>query len=166
METVAMYWEPQIKTYGFQVTYNLVLYRYIVSPDLSAQWDRAMQRAAGDTERFHLLTAQPGTDDELDLILLCENEDKPASLDPLSTQMPATADRRLQTVSPVALLCFQGPHYGDRYGVADFTYRALGKTARHLHVAVFAGASVYLIFPEDRIGAAKHRLAAAFRIPG
>ena len=166
METVAIYWEAQIKTYGFQITRNLALYRYAVSADLSAQWDRAMQQLAREADRFKLLTAQPGKDLELDLILLCEQAEKAATPDPLSTQMPATADRRIQKIAPVALLCFQGPHYGDRYGVADFTYRALGETARHLHAAVFAGASVYLVFPEDRIDAARERLEAAFRIPG
>jgi len=165
METVAMYWEPRIKTYGFQVTRYLALYRYAFSADLSAQWNRAAAGIADNVDRFHLVTAQPGSRGELDLLLVCEPGLPETAADPLSIEMPAAADHRVESITPVAMLCFQGPHYGDRFGIADFTYRSLEKYARHLHAAVFSCASVYLVFPEDRIAEARSRLEAAFRIP-
>ncbi len=35
METIAMYWEPRIKTYGFQVEKGLALHKYVLSADLA-----------------------------------------------------------------------------------------------------------------------------------
>jgi len=69
-------------------------------------------------------------------------------------------------ITPVELIYFQGPHFGDRFGIADFTYRALKDDADDLLGAVFSCASIYLVLPEGAAGRAKERLTAAFHVPG
>ncbi len=165
METVAMYWEPQIKTYGFQVVKNLALYKYRIPADLPARWERAIERIEEGQNRFQLVCAQLSEPSDLDLLLLCDPEQGASLARQIEAEIPAVADRR-QVIAPVELIFFQGPHFGDRFGVADFTYKALKEQAGLLLAAVFACASIYLILPEGVADETKNLLAAAFRIPG
>ena len=165
METIVMYWEPQIKTYGFQVVKDLALYKVKMPPDLPAEWTRAIKRIEDEPNRFHLLYAQLRESSELDLRLVCEPEQGRSLARRIKAEIPGAGDR-LRVKAPVELIYFQGPHFGDRFGIADFTYRALKEKADVLLAAVFASASIYLILPEGAADATRDRLAAAFRIPG
>ena len=165
METVAMYWEPQIKTYGFHVVKDLALYKYKIPANLPARWERAIERIEAGQNRFQLVCVQLSESSELELLLLCEPAQGVCLARHIEAEIPAVADR-LQVTTPVELLFFQGPHFGDRFGVADFTYQALKEKADLLLAAVFACASIYLILPEGAADETKTRLAAAFRIPG
>ena len=165
METVVMYWESQIKTYGFQVVKDLALYKYRIPADLPAEWARAIERIEDGPNRFHLLCAQLNESSELDLGLLCEPEQGVSLARRIAAEIPAAGDR-LQVTFPVELIFFQGPHFGDRFGIADFTYKALKEKSDLLLAAVFACASIYLILPEGAADETRTRLAAAFRIPG
>ena len=165
METVAMYWEPQIKTYGFQVVTNLALYKYSIPADLPAEWRRAIQRVEDGPDRFLLLFAQLSASSKLDLRLLCEPEQGVSLARRIAAEIPEEDDRPQVTV-PVELIFFQGPHFGDRFGIADFTYKALQEKSDVLLAAVFTCASIYLILPEGAADDTRTRLAAAFRIPG
>jgi len=164
-ETRAVYGEPQIKTYGFQVVKNLALYSYRLPADLPAEWTRAIKRIEDEATRFHLLQAQLRESFELDLQLLCEPEQGAPLARRIAAEIPAAGDRLLVT-APVELIFFQGPHFGDRFGIADFTYKALEEKTDVLLAAVFACASIYLMLPEGAADEARTRLAAAFRIPG
>ena len=80
--------------------------------------------------------------------------------------LPAAEGCQCRVTTPVELLFFQGPHYGDRYGIADFTYQALKNHADLLLATVFSCASVYLVLPEGSAEGVKDRLTAYFNIPG
>ena len=164
METVAMYWEPRIKTYGFQVVKGLTLLKYVLSADKAMQWERALVRPGVYEDRFSLFCAQLNKASDLDLLLLCRPEQGSALDRHIEAEIPAAADRR-RVISPVELLFFQGPHFGDRFGIADFTYKALKEQSDLLLAAVFACASVHLILPEGAADKTKTMLDAAFRIP-
>jgi hypothetical protein len=165
METIAMYWEPQIKTYGFQVVKDLALYKYRMPADLPAGWARAIKRIEDEPNRFHLVFTQLRESSELDLRLLCEPEQGVSLARRIAAEIPAAGDR-LQVTAPVESIFFQGPHFGDRFGIADFTYKALKEQSDVLLAAVFACNSIYLILPEGAADEIRTRLAAAFRIPG
>lgn len=165
METVVMYWESQIKTYGFQVVKDLALYKYRIPADLPAEWTRAIARIEDGPNRFYLLYAQLSESSAFDLRLLCEPEQGVSLARRIAAEIPA-AGNRLQITFPVELIFFQGPHFGDRFGIADFTYKALQEKSDMLLAAVFACASIYLILPEGAADETRTRLEAAFRIPG
>lgn len=165
METVAMYWEPQIKTYGFQVVKELALFNYALPAQLSAPWDRAMGTIDHGHSRFHLVCGQLNEAFDIDLLLLCESAQGDSFARHVEAEIPVAKSCRRQMICPVELLFFQGPHFGDRFGIADFTYRALQNHVDYLLAAVFSSASIYLVLPEGLAGEAKKRLTAAFRIP-
>ena len=165
METIAMYWEPQIKTYGFQILKDLALYRYRMPADLPGEWMQAVKQIEDRSNRFHLLYTQLSESSELELRLLCEPEQGVALARRMAAGMPTAGDRP-QVTAPVELIFFQGPHFGDRFGIADFTYNALKEKADLLMAAVFVCNSIYLILPEGEADETITCLSAAFRIPG
>jgi hypothetical protein len=165
METVAIYWEPQIKTYGFQVVKELALFNFALPAQMPASWDRAMETIDNGHNRFHLLCGQLNETADIDLMLLCESAQCDSFARQVEAELPVAKSCPRQMICPVELLFFQGPHFGDRFGIADFTYRALRNHADYLLAAVFSSASIYLVLPEGLAGEAKKRLTAAFRIP-
>ena len=72
---------------------------------------------------------------------------------------------RLRVDNPVELVYFQGPHYGDRYGIACAALSALAKHGVTVLAVVCAGASVYMITPKGMACTARNALIGAFSIP-
>jgi hypothetical protein len=165
METVAMYWEPRIKTYGFQVVKELAIYRYLIPLNQSNHWERALECIEKGHSRFHLICGQLNESLDLSLLLLCGPDRGRSFSRPIEADIPVVEGCQRQVIAPVELLFFQGPHFGDRFGVADFTYRALKDHANDLLAAVFSGASIYLVLPEGAADGALDQLNAAFNIP-
>lgn len=165
METVAMYWEPRIKTYGFQVVKELAIYRCLIPVDMSNHWNRALELIENGPNRFHLICGQLNETSELSLSLLCQPDQGRSFSGDIEAEIPVAEGFRSQMITPVELLYFQGPHFGDRFGIADFTYRALKNHADGLLAAVFSCASIYLVLSEGAADRAKERLTAAFIIP-
>ncbi|MGD9368899.1 MAG: hypothetical protein PVH87_24560 [Desulfobacteraceae bacterium] len=166
METVAVYWEPQIKTYGFQVVRELAMYTCAIPADLPPTWEGALTGLDNGRRGFELVCGQMNDAGGIDLLLLYAWACRSEFARRVEAVIPIDAARPKQAIGPVELIFFQGPHFGDRFGIADFTYRALGDHAERLLAAVFSCASVYLVLPEGGADAAKERLSAAFRIPG
>lgn len=164
METIAMYGEPQIKTYGFQVVKALALYNYRIPADLPTEWARAIKRIEDGPNRFHLVYTYLNASSQFDLRLLCEPDQGVSLARRIAAEIP-TADGQLHIDIPVELIVFQGPHFGDRFGIADFTYQALKEKSDLLLAAVFACHSIFLILPEGMADETKTCLSAAFRIP-
>ena len=160
-----MYWEPRIKTYGFQVVKELALYRYLIPVNQSNHWERALELIENGPNRFHLICGQLNETSELSLSLLCESDQARSFSRDIEAEMPVDEGFRYQMITPVELLFFQGPHFGDRFGVADFTYCALKDHANDLLAAVFSCASIYLVLPEGKADGALDQLNAAFNIP-
>jgi hypothetical protein len=97
----------------------------------------------------------------LRVYLVCEEKgchDRTAGLDKTVGQW--TAWER----TAVDLVFFQGPHFGDRYGILDFTIRALGADVTLLGT-VCATATIYLVLPSGQGRKAKEILHGAFEIP-
>jgi hypothetical protein len=165
METIAVYWESQIKTYGFQVVRELAMYSCTVPVDLLPTWEGALTSVDNGRRGFELVCGQMNDACGIDLMLLYAWACRSEFVHRLEAVVPIDAACPKQAIGPVELIFFQGPHFGDRFGIADFTYHALGDHTDRLLAAVFSCASVYLVFPKGGADAAKERLSAAFRIP-
>jgi aspartokinase len=65
---------------------------------------------------------------------------------------------------PVGLVCFHGPHYGDRYGIAETVFKTLDGKVKII-ASSFSGAAVYLVFHMDDIKTAISLLSQTFETP-
>ena len=182
METFAVYWEPIIKTYGIAERTGLCL----ISLDLP--FDRLSDGGAclpDIVSRFGgsliLIFSRPASPAGLRLNLLLdrppENVDRVEKVDAVEKKAQSAQPMDMNRVdfggvcsglrvdNPVELVYFQGPHYGDRYGIAGAAVTALAEHGVPLLAVVCTGASVYLITPKGMACAARNALKEAFSTP-
>lgn len=162
METSASFFESRIKTYGFEV-----------EPDLALLDIRFSARDLGVLARMALGLGQEGG--RFRMVLLDLEPEGPGRMSLLtSPQWMSSLERLLETfVSsvrlekhfPVDLLHFQGPHFGDRYGIADAAFSALEKASISWLAGGCVGSSIQIILPSGLTEKAKTTLATSFRTP-
>ena len=164
METFAVYWEPIIKTYGMAERTGLVLITAELPQDRlcdGGMWlSRMAERFAGD---LILIFARPAAPSGLSLHLLLDRLP-----DHAGASIPAEPDDirpGLRVDNGVELVYFQGPHYGDRYGIAAAAVTALVQHGVPILSVVCTGASVYLVTPKGKASAARKALSSAFSSP-
>jgi hypothetical protein len=165
METIAVYWESKIRTYGFNLFEGVGLHRIDLLADDLATWAGALHSVTDDEASFRLVWCQRETPGPFTFFLVC-NEDTWHGLHPLPASGGSEAQAaQAMTHTPADVICFHGPHFGDRYGIMDFTYRALAQGPVPLLGAVCSVASIYLVVPAGWGGKTQALLMAAFEIP-
>ncbi len=182
METFAVYWEPVIKTYGIAERTGLCLVTLDLPFDRISDGGDWLTRFASRFEgslvlifsrpappaglRLHLLLDQVPENVALERMETLDKNARPAqSLDMKNAALDSVFSG-LRIDSPVELIYFQGPHYGDRYGIASAAIMALAEKEVPLLAVVCTGASVYLITPQGKASAARNSLSDAFSTPG
>ena len=165
METIAVYWESTIRTYGFNLFDGLRLSRIGVAPADMGAWGEALQSMADHEPAFRLVWAQAGTPKSVKFFLLCDDNHWSRVQPFLERHRQLGTIGEMQAVERVDLLFFQGPHYGDRYGVLDFTLAPLTKAGTPLLAIACSVATIYLVLPAGEGAAAKRILSSSFEIP-
>ena len=160
MDTIAVYWEPRIKTYGFQRITDLALieFSYPLSEIKSLGEILSQDRLQGLRSKF--IIAQQ-SDQKISFILCLpvkEGKDFHASLE----KTPGPTPHRY--IYPVGIIFFHGPHFGDRYGVADATFSALSKAEIQIMASGCSSSSVFLVLLQDDIDKAEEALTQIFEV--
>jgi hypothetical protein len=160
METIAIYFEPVIKTYGILERTDLVLWSLTLRPALLARLAPSgpAEQAAQDLE---LVVACPLSDGRIRLHLVLNTA---SHVPPWVDAIDKACDDR-QRVAPVAMVYFQGPHFGDRYGIAEAALTALVRHGIEILVVACAGASLHFVVPRDQAQTARQALSTAFVVP-
>jgi aspartokinase len=164
VETAASYWEPVIKIYGSNIKTDLELITVRVSQsNLPALKSRCMH---GEDPHgcFELVIAHPLPDDALQLAVLYGRE-REKSIQRLLFDMDHNHHRCLTEHVPVELLYLHGPHFQDRFGVANKVFSALQKHHIHPLAAGCSGTSIYLVIPEKMARVTGETLANIFHVP-
>ncbi|NVM26433.1 MAG: hypothetical protein HWN70_11045 [Desulfobacterales bacterium] len=161
METIAVYWESRIKTYGFQRITDLALieFSYPLSEikalgEILSQDDLQMLRPK-------FMIAQE-SDQRISFILCLsvkEGRDFHASLE----KPPGPTPRRY--IYPVGIIFFHGPHFGDRYGIADATFSTLSKAEIQVIASGCSSSSIFLVLVQDDMDKAEKALGETFEVP-
>jgi hypothetical protein len=164
METIAIYREAIIKTYGVTERSGLCLAAIDLPLERMDHWGRVVMEGLNQSgAALVLLMAHPLGGDLLRLFVLLE------SLPPKG--LPAPEVRSETGADPwriypeVDLISIQGPHYGDRYGIASAALKALTDQEVPIWEMICSGASIYLITPPGEAGRARQALGEAFVIP-
>lgn len=165
METIAVYWEPRVKTYGFNEVTDLSLLKFSIKPEQMADLGFGVQELADLGIKLFLVLAQKLGDEDLGLYLLIKYEWEERIVTHLRQIIGGEPGKSIHATSPVGLIYFQGPHFGDRYGIADSAFRALSREAIPVLAAGCSASSIYLVLPEERIKQGRTFLAKAFELP-
>jgi len=164
VETIAVYWEKKVKTYGFQIERELSLFQISITLPELAGLGSVLLNETSDI-RFSWVLAQPSSQKGLKIYLLFNQEWTPSMQLVAERIRESSIDHDLQMTSGVELICFHGPHFADRYGIAHTALGTLDKKGLPILAAGCTGASVYIIVPEQRSAEVKHILSGVFDAP-
>ena len=165
METIAVYWEPKPKTYGFKEVFDLSLVTIEIKPEKMLQWGLWLMELADLNIGFQLILAKYSADRELRLYILLEKLWVGSLLSYFDKKINLDSEKDFYLKSPVELISFQGPHFADRYGIADSAFKALDNHGIPILIAACSGAAVYIVLPENKLHKARFFLSEAFEVP-
>jgi len=165
LEIVAVYWEPRIKTYGVMNRPGLNLLRLdFAASDLSAL-AVALAEADENGPGFHLVTALLLSPGRMRLNLLIDGTLEGRIRNRLSAVSLGGAPVGIGSDAPVDLIHFHGPHFGDRYGIADAAFSSLAASGLRPLLAACSASSIYLALPGGLGQEACRILEDCFEVP-
>lgn len=165
METIAVYWEETIRTYGFNLLETEVMCRVSLPVGSMTRWGRVLQQLGSQGAPFRLVWCQVDPPRRFKFFLLCDDEHWQNVRSALEGEALFDSPGHGWEQSTVDALFFQGPHFGDRYGILDFTLKALAAEKVPLIAGVCSVASIYLVLPAGWGTKARTFLSRAFEIP-
>jgi aspartokinase len=165
VETFAVYWEPKPKTYGFKEVIDLSLLNIEIKPGKMSQWGLMLMELADLDFGFHLILAKYSTHQKFRLYILLEKPWADHVLSYIGRKIDLDSEKDFHLTYPVELISFQGPHFGDRYGIADTAFKALDGQGVPILITVCSGAAVYMVLPEKKLKDARPLFLEAFEVP-
>jgi hypothetical protein len=165
MQTNAVYWEPRIKTYGFQSATDLSLIELKFPAQRISAVGRTLYELGEVPIGFHLVAAKTSGDDTCKIYLLIRRHSATQTLERVCRVEGVQMKGGVYVSSPLELLHFQGPHYGDRYGIAEAAFKALAFGSVPVLLAACSQSCVCLVIPETRAREAETCLAEVFEVP-
>jgi aspartokinase len=165
METSAVYWEPKIKTYGFHEVFDLSLLEATVRTEEITLFGSFLRNLDDSEINFHLILMQTLKNHTTSICLVFEKKWEEKIKRNCDLKLQQDNENSFLISSPVELIYFFGPHFGERYGIADTTFRVLSENNISILAAGFSGSAVYLVLPENGIEKIRPVLSSAFEVP-
>lgn len=159
-EVVAAYQEKVIKIYHLLQQTDLDLWSFSIPSSTLLENLGAALMALGERDlKIPFLVALPGPEDRFvcSFCTAAERAGEVAQL--LEDHIPVIPPERL---SPVAALFFHGPHFGDRYGIADTLVKALESAKVSLVALSCTVSSISLVIRQEDLPAAARVLTETF----
>jgi hypothetical protein len=163
MQTVAVYNESRIKTYGFHVVTDLFFKRFQCTPDRLVAMGRGIEALGDAGIGFYLVFAQTAEDHALSLFVLARDDERMRNY--MHPFIKDLVDGPSDLSAMVDVVFFQGPHFGDRYGIAHTAFHALEARSLPLLASVCSGACLYLVVPCGKGNEAEGVLRSVFEVP-
>jgi len=163
LETRAAYWESRIKTYGFQRVTDLSLFEMTVHGAGIESLGRAFCRMGDAGVRFHLVCSRASSRG-LEVLLLAPAQCTKV-IEEHMQEFVQGPGKVMGHPLPAEMVFFQGPHFGDRYGIVDTTLRALAAKGIQMTAMACSGSCIYLVLAEGRSEGAVLALSEVFEIP-
>lgn len=164
VETTAAYWEARIKTYGFHTRTELCLFRVTVESPGTASLGRALFRM-GEEGIPLLLTFARDTAHGLSACFVVPSLFEGRVRERLREDESLGKDKASTQALAVEIVFFYGPHFGDRYGIAEAALQSMERGGVSPLATACSGSCVYLVLAEGRSAETVHVLSQAFKIP-
>lgn len=174
-ETSAEYVESRVRTYGINIRPGLMLCAMTITPDALADRGARIQTMDDLGLRFAFTSADTLPDGRIRLFFLFEDEPAEFPIDEESelkqsgfsgsSVFSGMTDDAFAVTPDVCLISLQGPHFGDRYGIADHAFSALVRGSVPLLIAGCVGAMIYIAVPGSQAQRSKALLSEVFETP-
>ncbi|WP_457575925.1 hypothetical protein [Desulfomarina sp.] len=164
METIAVYWESKIKVYGISLKQGLVLIQLRVPLEHMEAIGEKLLSLNDSACHFEFITQDYIDSHFLRLNIVLDEPNWQAGRIQIE-QWAAVEQCTLDVFTSMELVFLHGPHFQDRYGIADAVFSSLIQEQIDIITAGCAGTSVYLLFREGFGLLANEVLNKAFIIP-
>ncbi len=163
METIAVYWEPKIRIYGLTVQTGLSLYTLLFPAGRLSYWGRVVKSLEGEGGKFELVNLQTASAATMQLCLIPALDKQALHVRKLlEASFVNEKATFLNVTAPVELLYLHGPHFQDRYGIAEAVVTPLDQARVPILASGCAGTSVYIVVSENRAQEAVACLSETF----
>ena len=160
METIAVYWEQPIKTYGFQKVMDLVLVEFCYPlTEITSLGGILSQDALQKVKAEFIMVQEFG---ETISIILCLPEREYRDVWVSLAQAPGSIP--CEYTYPVGIIYFHGPHFGDRYGIAEAAFSTLSEADIEIVASGCSASSVFLVLAQDDVTRAENVLSHTFEV--
>lgn len=165
METIAVYWESKIRIYGITIQSGLTLLKLDYPLECSGFWGDQLHGLQAVARRFYMVTSQLNEEKTLQLSVLVDQN--VASECSLFLEKAVVKDGKSFFVANdnVELIYLHGPHFQDRYGIADAAFSLLEKNNFSLLASGCTGTSVHLVVPAPTAKDVVQCLGETFVVP-
>ena len=160
METVAFYWESRIKTYGFQTMTDLALIEFSCPHGEIESLGEILSKDDLQMLRPRFIIAQE-LDQKISFVL-CLSGKEGKEFHACLEKTPGPTPHRY--IHPVGIIFFHGPHFGDRYGIADATFSTLSRAEIRVMASGCSSSSIYLVLVQDDMDKAERVLGETFEV--
>lgn len=165
METIAIYHEPRIKTFGFREATELSLIKFRLAAEGMAAWGLKILELGELGIPFQLVLGQYTGTGGLHIHALFDRQWEPSILEHIRRTCQWDIEKSADLLSPIEMISFYGPHYGDRYGIAHCAFQALANEAIPVLLAGCSVSAIYLVLPEGTVRNARTILSETFEVP-
>jgi aspartokinase len=158
METIAVYWESRIKTYGFNKLNNLSLFEFYYPEEKVTELGKVLSNANFQDIKTKFMILQR-LNDGISLVFCLSESDGSDFHASLKNDLALKSYKYLY---PVGILFFHGPHFGDRYGIADAAFSPLLEAGIKIISSGCSSASIFLVIAQDDLKRAEEALSKTF----
>lgn len=164
METIAVYWEPIVRVYGFDIKADISLLHLKCSTETIDTFLNDIEQHVETSSTFlfsQLQLQQPGM---AHLYLAADHDHISDYRNGLETDR-MDSDLMVTAFSPVDLLFFHGPHFQDRFGIANNVFKTLDPMGITVHTIGCTGTSIFIVTGGGQAEKAREMLTEAFAVP-
>lgn len=165
MQTIAIYKEERVKVYSITQKDGLVLIVLSFPTSEIGLWGQRVMELEEQIKRFELVTSHSSNKEKTILHLLFDEKKLEFIHEELQKWQKASPDTELKNKQSVELIYLHGPHFQDRFGIADVAFDALRKKNITILVSGCAGTSMYLVLPPLQGQKSQKILTETFLIP-
>lgn len=165
METVAVYQEERVKVYGISRKVDLALAIISFPIHCAHLWGRRIMDFDHFIKRFELVTYHASDKNRTELHLVFDYENASKLGETLGDLTKDEQDTDVAFKQPVEILYLFGPHFQDRFGIADIAIHALTTNKTDILVSGCSGTSMYFVTPEHQSMDGLRTLSDTFFIP-
>ena len=164
-EVVASYHEKRPKVYCLEWHEGQTLLRFKVKDGKLGQLESLFEawRQLNVTLTFLLLSPIRTAGDETTELLFCLSAHPRIDFEEMV--FDAIPDLARLHAEPVAVFSMNGPHFGDRHGIASALLHSLEQAQAHFVGLACSVASITGVFPVERMGAATEAIQHCFDVP-
>jgi aspartokinase len=165
LETSAVYWESIVRIYGFSEKRSLTLFNLTFPLHRLEYWSAQLQIIGEDRGCFELVFSQAADQNLLTLFIVLEGDKNAFARRHIERAAEEESGTSLVVDFPVEMISFHGPHFQDRYGIANVAFGVLASSEIRVLAAGCTGTSIYIVLPENMAGIAIQLLEKVFEVP-